>query len=463
MKNENAQSPRNFITFGLGTTGRDMMYGLVSMYFIFYLTDVVRLPAATLAAVVAMTVASRVFDALNDPIMGVIVDNTKTRWGRFKPWIALGALLSGTAALVMFGNFSFQGAGAVVFFGSIYMVWGICYTLNDIPFWSMLPTLSVDKKEREKTGAFARICANAGLFFTVAGIIPLTDAIGKAAGNERTGWSVFALIVVLIMWAGQLVTLLGVKEPKMIPEREKATKLRDMFSIIFKNDQLACTALSMGLFMVGYITTTTFGIYYFKYVYGNQDMYSVFAVILGVSQIAALAAFPALARKFRRETLYNAAMVLIGAGYTLFFFAPVSTMLFIGAAGILIFVGEGIIQVLMLLFLTDSVDYGHWKFRKRNDSVTFSIQPFINKFGGAVATGVVGMVAILSGARAAEGSSTAALTPAGLFILKAGMMIFPCACIVAGYFIYRKKYVLTPERHAAILDDLREWGEIRED
>ena len=472
MKAANRKEPdmekrsRNFITFGLGTIGRDMVYALVSMYFIFYLTDILRLPAAPLAVIIGITVAVRVFDALNDPLMGMIVDNTRTRWGRFKPWIALGAAFTGIATLIMFGGFALSDTGSIAFYGSIYLIWGVCYTLNDIPYWSMLPSLSIDKKEREKMGSFARICANAGLFFAVSTIIPLTVAFGNAFGGERAGWFAFALLVICIMWAGQLVTLLGVKQPKIVAEREKSTKLREMFSIIFKNDQLACTALSMSLFMVGYVTTTTFGIYYFKYVYGNQDMYSIFALILGVSQIAALAAFPALAARFRRETIYNAAIILVAAGYTLFFFAPVTTMVFIGAAGILIFVGEGFIQVLMLLFLTDSVDYGHWKFRKRNDSVTFSIQPFINKFGGAVATGVVGAVAILSGARAAESGSAeavAALTGTGLLILKAGMLIFPMLCILAGFIIYKTKYVLTQERHGEILRDLREWGEIRED
>ena len=194
-------------------------------------------------------------------------------------------------------------------------------------------------------------------------------------------------------------------------------------------------------------------------------MYSIFAVILGVSQITALAAFPLLTLRFRRENLYMAAMLLIGAGYILFFFAPITTMLYIGIAGVLIFVGQGFIQILMLMFLTDSVDYGHWKFKKRNDSVTFSLQPFINKVGGAVATGVVGAVSILSGARAADasGSPAAALLPGGLTLLKIGMMVFPMACITASFLIYKWKYRLSKERHDEILADLREWGEIGEE
>ena len=463
-------SARNTIAYGFGTIGRDMVYALVSMYFIFYLTDIVRLTAAQLSAMIAISVAVRVFDAVNDPFMGVIVDNTKTRWGRFKPWIAIGAVLSAVATLLMFSGFAISGWGAVAFFGIAYVLWEICYTINDISYWSMLPTLSLDKKERERIGSVARIFANVGLFFAVVAIVPLTEYFGERLGGQVQGWFAFALIVAVIMVFGQAVTLFGAKSSVLLADKgEESTSLREMFSIIVKNDQLAIIAVSMALFMIGYTTTTTFGIYYFKYVYGDQGMYSAFALVLGVSQLAALSVFPALASKFRRESLYAASILLIAAGYILFFFAPTTTIIFVGAAGVLIFVGQGVIQILMLMFLTDTVDYGHWKFRKRNDSVTFSIQPFIYKVGAAVATGVVGAVAILSGAHEAEsaadiagGAAAVALSPGGILLIKIGMFIFPLISIAAGFAVFKLKYRLTKERHAGILADLREWGEIRE-
>jgi len=457
---------KNTFTYGIGTIGRDMVYALVSMYLIFYLTDIVIIPTGPLAVLIGITVAIRVFDAFNDPIMGVIVDNTDTRWGSFKPWIALGAVLSVIMTVLMFAGFPLSAWGMVAYIGVVYLLWEICYTINDISYWSMLPALSLDKNKRERIGAIARICANIGLFFTVAGIIPLTEYFAGRFGSPERGWLTFAALVAVIMLMGQIVTLVGVKQPVILTDKPKqATTLREMFSIIFKNDQLRCTALSMGLFMIGYTTTTTFGIYFFKYVYGDQSMYPIFTVILGVSQLAALAVFPLLATIFSREYLYAAAMSCIGAGYVMFFFSPTNTMLFIGVAGVLIFIGQGFIQILMLMFLTDSVDYGHWKFKKRNDSVTFSIQPFIYKTGGAVATGVVGAVSILSGARAAEdsGAAAAALTPGGILLLKSGMLLFPLACIAAGFIIFKLKYRLTKEKHDEILADLREWGELREE
>ncbi len=448
----------NRLTFGLGTIGRDMVYSLISMYLIFYLTDVINLPTGTLWWVAGIILFARIFDALNDPFMGFIVDNTRTRWGKFKPWIAIGALLTSVFTVLLFSNFNLEGGAFVAAFAVFYLLWGISFTANDISYWSMLPALSVDQKEREKIGAIARICANVGLFFVVAGIVPLTGILGQRFGSLQNGYFVFAVMVTLIMVAGQCVTLFGVKETGIVVNMKQSTPLRELLRIIYKNDQLFFTAVAMSLFMIGYVTTTSFGLYFFKYAYGDEGMYSIFALILGLSQISALVAFPLFSKRYERKTLYTAAIVLITAGYIIFFFAPVSTMLFIGAAGILIFVGQSFVQLLMLMFLADSVDYGHWKLGKRNDSITFSLQPFINKMGGAISSGVVSAVIIVSGIKDAQ--TAADVTPSGLFMMKVAMLVFPLLCIAGSYVIYRMKYKIDSRFYGQILSDLRERGEI---
>ena len=452
-------SKRNRLTFGLGTIGRDMVYSLISMYLIFYLTDVINLPTNTLWWIAGIILFARIFDALNDPIMGFIVDNTHTRWGKFKPWIGLGAVMSAVFTVLLFTDFKLEGGAYIGVFAFFYLFWGISFTANDISYWSMLPALSIDQKEREKIGAIARICANVGLFFVVAGIVPLTGLLGQRFGSLQKGYFVFTILVTSIMVLGQCITLFGVKETG-IASRKQSTPLRELLGIIYKNDQLFFTAIAMSLFMIGYVTTTSFGLYFFKYAYGDEGMYSVFAIVLGVSQVTALAVFPLFSKRFERRTLYSAAIVLVTAGYIIFFFAPVNTMLFIGAAGILIFVGQSFVQLLMLMFLADSVDYGHWKLGKRNDSITFSLQPLINKMGGAISSGIVSAVIIVSGIKDAQ--SSADVTPGGLFLMKAAMLLFPLLCIAGSYIIYRMKYKIDSGFYAQILSDLRSRGEITE-
>lgn len=448
---------RNKWAFGVGTIGRDMVYSLISMYLIFYMTDVIYVPTDILWWITGIVLVARIFDACNDPVMGLIVDNTNTRFGKFKPWIAIGAALSGIITILLFVDFGLEGSAYVVLFGVLYLLWGIAYTTNDISYWSMLPSLSVNQKEREKIGSVARICANIGLFFVVAGIVPLTGILGEVSGSPAKGYLIFAVIVVVIMWAGQLFTLFGVKEPG-ITKPQQHTSPKELLSVIVKNDQLLFTALSMTLFTIGYMTTTSFGLYFFKYVYGDEGMYSIFAVILGVSQITALAVFPLFSKKFKRKTLFTGAMVLIFAGYVVFFFAPTTTMLFIGIAGMLIFVGQAFMQLMMLMFLADCVDYGHWKLKKRNDSISFSLQSFINKLSGAVGNGIVSAVIILSGIKNAQSHQD--VTESGVLMMRVAMLIFPLICILVSFCIYQLKYKIDEKMHANILQDLEQRGEV---
>ena len=450
---------RNKYTFGIGTVGRDMVYCMVSMFLTFYLTEVLNAPTSSLWWITGIVLCARIFDALNDPVMGLIVDNTHTKFGRFKPWIAFGAVTSGIVTILIFSGFSLSNGMNIALFGIIYVLWGIFYTTNDISYWSMLPALSSDQRERERIGSIARICANIGMFIVAAGILDFTKALGNVFGSLQKGYFAFAVIITLIMWAGQLVTLIGVKEPVDMADKESRTSIKELINVIVKNDQLLYTAISMALFMIGYLTTTSFGTYYFKYAYGNENMYKVFAIILGISQITALAVFPIFGSRFERSSLFSFAMAMVGAGYILFFFSPAGSMLFIGISGILIFVGEAFIQVMMLMFLADSVDYGQWKLGRRNDSITFSIQPFINKMGGAISGGVLSSVVIISGMKGAETASD--VSAGGIFLMKVFMLIFPCICILASYLIYKAKYRIDRKMYEYIVWELEKRKEGR--
>lgn len=457
MKNKNLDK-RNKCCFGLGTIGRDMFYSMESMYLLFFLTEVKNLDDQMLALVGGVLTVLRILDAFNDPITGVIIDNTHTRWGKFKPWMVTGAVVSSVCMLMMFADLPLTGGAYVAVFAASYILWDIFYGVNDIAYWTQLPALSVDQRQRESMGSFARICANVGMYAVVVGILPVTGALTDAfGGNGQKAWFAVAVAVCVIMVGFQMITVFGVKESRSFKEEEN-TSLRDMVKVLFGNDQLLWTTVSMALFMVGYCTTTSFGTYYFKYAYGDENMYSVFAGVLGVSQLAALAVFPRIAAKINRRKLYSVATALVAAGYVVFFFAPMN-MIPIAVAGVLLFVGQAFIQTLMLMFLADTVEYGQWKLGKRNDSITFSIQPLINKLGAAMATGVVTLTLIVSGINRAE--SAAEVTSQGLLIMKIAMMALPMIAIAVGYVVYLRKYKIDEEMYQEIVKHLKERGDIK--
>ncbi len=448
---------RNYFCFGLGTIGRDMFYTLVSMYMLYYLTETLALSDAVLAALTTALMILRIFDAVNDPLMGVVVDNTTGRFGKFKPGIAIGAGLGAVFMVLMFTDFGVRDLRLVALLAVFYLFWDFTYGLNDIAYWSMMPSLTIDQKQREKIGAFARICANIGMYIVVVSVLPVTGALGDALGNPQKGWFVFALAVAVLMILFQCITLFGVREKKNAFKKEESTSLKEMFQVLFRNDQLLWTVVAMALFMIGYCTTTSFGTYFFKYAYKNEDMYSVFTVVLGVSQLGALAIFPLFRKRFSRKQLYLGATVLVVLGYIVFFLAPTTNMLFIGIAGVLLFVGQAFIQLLMLMFLADTIEYGQWKLGKRNESVTFSVQPLINKLGAAIATGVVGYTLILSGINEATPET---VTDQSILIMKIAMLVLPLICIVAGYLVYRFKFRIDETYYKQIIGELEARGDI---
>ena len=440
---------RNRLCFGLGTIGRDMFYAFEANTLLYFLSDVLSLPVWVFAAASMILSVMRIFDAFNDPITGLVIDNIRSPWGKFKPAIAVGGILSAVFSVILFAGIG-TGWTFVIIFGIAYLLWDITFGINDIGYWTLLPVLSSDQKEREKTGAFARICANIGLYIVMVAWQPVTSALG----DTPAVWFWVAVVIALIYLGGLLIPLIGIREKRTAPEEQDPTTLRQMFRALLKNDQLLWTTLAMGLFMVGYCTTVNFAVYYMKYLFGDEGMYVVLVAVVGIAQLGTLSVYPMVAKRLDRRQLYTLGTVLVIAGYVVFFFAEVSLILIVIGA-VLVFVGQAFIQTLMLMFLADTVEYGHWKRGKRNESITFSIQPLINKIGGAVATGIVSLSLIISGIKV-DGGTADMIGSDGKLVIKLAMFAIPLVMIVAGYIVYLKKYKISEQFYAQILKDLEE-------
>ncbi len=443
----NKQDNRNRLFFGLGTIGRDMFYAFEANTLLHFLTYVLELPIWVFGAASMILSVMRIFDAFNDPITGLLIDNIRSPWGKFKPAILVGGVLSAIFSVLLFANIG-TGWGFIILFAVAYFLWDVTYGVNDIGYWTLLPVLSSDQKQREKTGAFARICANIGMYIVMVAWQPVTTALG----NTPTVWFWCAVVIAVIYLLGLLFPLLGVKEKRVAPEKQESTSVKQMITALVKNDQLMWTTLSMGLFMVGYCTTVNFAVTYMKYIFGDEGMYVVLVGVVGVSQLGTLAVYPAVARKMDRRSLYTLGTVLVLIGYAVFFFAEASIIL-IALGAVLVFVGQAFIQTLMLMFLADTVEYGQWKLGKRNESITFSIQPLINKIGGALATGIVSITLIFSGVKV-DGGTADMIGSEGKMIIKLAMFVIPLIMIVAGYIIYLKKYKISEAFYADMLADL---------
>ena len=453
-----SQAKKNKYFFGLGTVGRDMFYAFEANALLYFLSNILHLPLSVFAAVSMVLSVMRIFDALNDPVTGMFVDNIRSPWGKFKPAILVGGVVSVAFYLILFSEIG-SGTTYVIIFSIAYFIWDVSYGINDIGYWTLMPALTTDQKERESIGAFARICANIGMYIIMVGWQPITSAMG----NTKQSWFLVAVAMSAMYLLFLCFPLFGVKEKRLSKDDGEETTLKDMWNALVKNDQLMWTALAMALFMVGYCITTGFATYYMQYVFGDINMYPVLAGVCGIAQLAALMVFPLFSKKYNRKQLYTFSTVLIVAGYALFSLAD-SSLVMIGVAAVLIFVAEAFIQLLMLMFLADTIEYGQWKMGRRHESVTFSIQPLINKIGGALSTAVISLSVILAGIKSADSDVAAeSITASGVTTIKIAMLLIPVICILLGFWIYLKKYRIDEKLYGQIISDLKERGEISED
>ena len=148
------------VAYGLGAVGKDMVYMFSASYVLYYFQDVMGVSAVAMGVILLI---ARVFDAFNDPIMGIIVAKTKTKWGKFRPWLMIGTITNAVLLILMFSCPPDLSAGGLIAYAAVtYIIWGVTYTMMDIPYWSMIPAFTRAGKEREGLSALARSCAGVG-------------------------------------------------------------------------------------------------------------------------------------------------------------------------------------------------------------------------------------------------------------------------------------------------------------
>lgn len=400
------------LMFSLGTIGRDFLYFLFNSFLMTFILFTKTIDNKMLTAVGAIIVVARIFDALNDPIMGGIVENTRTKWGKYKPWQLLGAVLTGAVIISVF-CVKLDGWSYIGFLAFAYLMFSITFTMNDISYWGMLPSLTSDEHERNKLTSCAQLLASAGVGLASL-LIPLFTTGSLAKWGAPTGYKVIGIISAVLMVLFQLFTILGVKEkplPPIKPDKSDRLTLKKMFKTIAKNDQLLWCALIMLIFSIG--TGVVGGGLLTMYVYfefGYEGGYTLL-IGLGYGIISTLftATYPWLSKKFgRNKVLYSAGIATV-FGYALMLIfalaiptgAPKSSEWF--AKFILIAVAYAIIgygagfYMIMVINMANTVEYNEWKYGQRNESLIFSLRPFTAKLSSALTQAlVIGVYAVAS-------------------------------------------------------------------
>lgn len=403
---------KNMLMFSLGTIGRDFLYFLFNSFLMTFILFTKTTDNKMLMVVGAIIVVARIFDALNDPIMGGIVENTRTKWGKYKPWQLLGAVLTGAVIISVF-CVKLDGWSYIGFLAFAYLMFSITFTMNDISYWGMLPSLTSDEHERNKLTSCAQLLASAGVGLASL-LIPLFTTGSLAKWGAPTGYKVIGIISAVLMVLFQLFTILGVKEkplPPIKPDKSDRLTLKKMFQTIAKNDQLLWCALIMLIFSIG--TGVVGGGLLTMYVYfefGYEGGYTLL-IGLGYGIISTLftATYPWLSKKFgRNKVLYSAGVAIILGFILMLIFAlaiptgaPKSTEWFtkfilIAIAYTIVGYGMGFYMI-MVINMANTVEYNEWKYGQRNESLIFSLRPFTAKLSSALTQAlVIGVYAVAS-------------------------------------------------------------------
>ena len=480
------QHKKNLIYYPLGTVGRDMVYALFTNYIMLFILYTRSLTAAQLGAVTAIMVAARIFDALNDPIMGNIIERTRSRWGKFKPWMLIGVISTSVVVYLVF-NTDLTGWNFIIFFGVIYFMYSITYTMHDISYWGMIPALTQDGDERNSLTARATLFA--GIGGTLASIlIPLLTA-GEYAlgGNAKTAYGRIALVICILAPAFILFPIFGARENRddMRKEAPKVS-LKKIVKTIGGNDQLLWICLIFLLQQIGNgIVLGGVGSNYIYFEFGYEGgLYSTFTTIGMAATAVLMVIYPALSKKYHRQPLVKFMGIAATIGYIIQLgcgvIMPSSTLKFwvLTFGFMLANLGQYGLYLIMMISIINTVEYNELKHGTRDEAIIASMRPFLTKLSSSF-TVIITTVSYLicqvtaytnriseletqaeTGALDAETKSAQIAAVIGevgktqKIGLLVAMTVIPCAFMLASVILYRRFYKLDEERYDEICSQL---------
>ncbi|MBR0435096.1 MAG: MFS transporter [Lachnospiraceae bacterium] len=459
------------IGYGMGAVGKDMVYMLSASYVLYYFQDVLGVNAVAMGIIL---LAARIFDAFNDPIMGVVVAKTKTKWGKFRPWLLIGTLTNAVVLFLMFAcPPTLDGAGLTAYAAVTYILWGTTYTIMDIPYWSMIPAITKGGKERENLSTLARSCAGAGSAIISVITMIAVNALGKMFGGstareiEITGFKYFSLAVAIIFVVFIIITCITVKEDSTV--NIETASVKDMFKALLSNDQAMAVVITIVLINCAIYITSNLVIYFFKYDFGGTGWYNSYTLFNtfggAVSILAMMILFPIIRKFLNCIKIFFLALFMAVAGYAVLLalaFINMSNVFLLFIPGFLIFSANGMLTVLTTIFLANTVDYGQVKNNRRDESVIFSMQTFVVKLASGVAAFVAAValsVLNLSNKAVTEADQTFDFSSAVETGTKVGlrmiMTILPVVLLVIAVCYFKNKYKLTDEKLEEINNQLK--------
>jgi len=473
-------------TYAMSNIGREATLACVNIFFLAFLNIYMGLDVVVLTVAFVLI---RVLDSLTNPLLASVINNSRRgRWGRYRPWMLIGAATNCAALILMFLPVNVESPLLRhAWYIAMFLLWGLTFTLLDVPVWAMIPTIANSTEDRNKVSSLSRLVGNFGGFLLIS--LGTSLIIPKVAASRGVGWAHFVLglaaAAMVLLFVS--ITALCTKERFELPEDKISP--REVFGIFRRNDQLAAHALSYLLLLAGIMTAMEQQIYLFIY-YGDMGGlgllsqglgYMVFSIIGGIGLGFSMMFYDLIVKKIPREKVYGASFFLAAIGMVSLFCifyamrgeygawgggnAKWINVVLASLAAFPFFTSSGLSQIGSTVMMADITDYGEWKTGRRSDSVIFSVQTLLSKLATAASMLIIGvgikaarLPAITQRFNEAIGEfeymfldeAGAAVSTGALDILRAFMFLAPIPLCVAGYLVYKKKYRLYGKHYEEI-------------
>ncbi|GGN94676.1 putative glucitol transport protein GutA [Actinoplanes lobatus] len=425
------------LAYGWGSLGNNILYGFVATYLALFYTDVLGIAAAS-ASVLFLVV--RVVDALFDPVMGMLVDRTASRWGRFRPYLLFAPPALALLTVLAFSVPRLDSATTLALAYVTYLLWGIAFSAMDVPYWSMSAALTLDARERTSLVMVPRTLASVGFIGVNIVTLPLV-----AVQGWRNVAVLYALIAVALTW----ITFARVRErDDHVPSPRYAAG--EMLRLFARNRPLQLLLAAMLMTEVAFTVRSIIPAYYLRYNFDAEALVPLFVGVFAVTTITGSLLSPLAARRWgkRGAALAGLAVTTVtSVGSWLTGYQSLAPILgWIALTGI----GYGVTNITLLSMLADTVEYGHWRTGRRTEGLVFSSNIFKTKvasaLGASLGLALLAAFGYVAGAR----QSTAALDG-----LHATMTIVPgvIGALAAIPLIW---YRLDERRHAELVRELDE-------